>query len=119
MDDDIDAIVIDALERLPSEFRDRLGSVAIVIEARQGSLPLPEPRLFHLVVANLISGVLIDLADELAATLWPGGRLLAGGVFHERESEVRQAFEQAGLRIIRTREDGDWRSIEATRDVKP
>jgi predicted Zn-dependent protease with MMP-like domain len=31
-DDVIEAIVIDALERLPAPFRDRLGSVAIVIE---------------------------------------------------------------------------------------
>ena len=29
---DLETLVIDALERLPSEFRDRLGSVAIVIE---------------------------------------------------------------------------------------
>lgn len=31
-DDDIEAMVIDALERLPAPFRDQLGSVAIVIE---------------------------------------------------------------------------------------
>ncbi len=31
-DDALEAIVIDALERLPAPFRDRLGSVAIVIE---------------------------------------------------------------------------------------
>ena len=31
-DVDLEALVIDALERLPAEFRDRLGSVAIVIE---------------------------------------------------------------------------------------
>ena len=31
-DDDIEQLVIDALERLPSPFRDQLGSVAIVIE---------------------------------------------------------------------------------------
>ncbi len=31
-DDDIEAIVIDALEALPAPFRDQLGSVAIVIE---------------------------------------------------------------------------------------
>jgi ribosomal protein L11 methyltransferase len=93
-----------------------LNGFEALITARQGSLPLEEPRLFHLVLANLISGVLIDLADDLAASIWPGGRLLAGGVFHERESEVRQAFESAGLRIVGRREDGDWRSLEATRD---
>ena len=32
MDDAIEAMVVDALERLPAAFRDRLGSVAIVIE---------------------------------------------------------------------------------------
>jgi predicted Zn-dependent protease with MMP-like domain len=31
-DDDIEAMVVDALEALPSPFRDQLGSVAIVIE---------------------------------------------------------------------------------------
>ena len=31
-DDDIEEMVIDALERLPAPFRDQLGSVAIVIE---------------------------------------------------------------------------------------
>jgi predicted Zn-dependent protease with MMP-like domain len=30
--EDLEALVIDALERLPAEFRERLGSVAIVIE---------------------------------------------------------------------------------------
>jgi predicted Zn-dependent protease with MMP-like domain len=29
---ELEALVVDALERLPAEFRDRLGSVAIVIE---------------------------------------------------------------------------------------
>lgn len=86
-----------------------------VIEARTGGLPLPEPAEFHLVVANLIAGLLIDLAPELAATVWPGGRLMAGGVFHERESEVRSAFESAGLRLIGRRAEGDWLALESVR----
>ena len=87
-----------------------------IIDARAGSLPLPEPREFHLVVANLISGLLVELAPELRAVLWPGGgRLLAGGVFHGRESEVRSAFESAGLEIVGKQAEGDWRALEAVR----
>jgi SAM-dependent methyltransferase len=67
-----------------------------LIETRTGSLPLAVPAQFHLVVANLIAGLLIELAPELAATLWPGGRLLAGGIYRDRESEVQSAFESAG-----------------------
>jgi ribosomal protein L11 methyltransferase len=82
------------------------------IEARTGSLPLHEPAQFHLVVANLISGLLIDLAAEIAATLWPGGRLLAGGIYKDREPDVRSAFEAAGLRIVGRLAEEDWVALE-------
>jgi len=89
------------------------------IHARQGSLPLAEsdmPQPFDLVAANLIAGVLIALADELAAVVRPdGGRVLAGGVFHEREPDVHAAFELAGLRIIGRRAEGDWLTLEVVR----
>lgn len=38
--DDLESIVIAALERLPAEFRDRLGSVAIVIEEEPSAAQL-------------------------------------------------------------------------------
>lgn len=87
--------------------------MADFVEARTGSLPLTLPAQFHLVVANLISGLLIELAQELAATVWPGGRLLAGGIYKDRESDVRSAFELAGLRVIGRSVDEDWVALEA------
>lgn len=86
--------------------------MADFIEARTGSLPLAEPERFHLVVANLISGLLIDLASELAATLRPGGRLLAGGIYKDREAEVQSAFESAGLRVVGRLAEEDWVALE-------
>jgi ribosomal protein L11 methyltransferase len=82
------------------------------IEARTGGLPLAEPAQFHLVVANLISGLLIDLAEELAATVWAGGRLLAGGIYKDREAEVRSALESAGMRVIGRKSEEDWVALE-------
>ena len=86
--------------------------VAVLIEARMGSLPLHEPAQFHLVVANLISGLLIELAGELAKTVWPDGRLLAGGIYRDREADVRSAFESAGLRFLSRRAEEDWVALE-------
>ena len=64
---------------------------------RRGSLPLEAPQEVPPVVANLIAGLLIDLSDEeLAQVVRPGGRLLASGIFHERESGGGDAFEAAG-----------------------
>jgi ribosomal protein L11 methyltransferase len=87
--------------------------LADLIEARTGSLPLAPPTQFHLVVANLISGLLIDLAPELAATLRPGGRLLAGGIYRDRESEVKSAFQSAGLGMVGRMAEEDWVALEA------
>ena len=86
--------------------------MADLIEARTGGLPLAEPAQFHLVVANLISGLLIDLAAELAATIRPGGRLLAGGIYRDREGEVQSAFESAGLRVVGRMSEEDWVALE-------
>jgi ribosomal protein L11 methyltransferase len=92
-----------------------LNGLSTVIEARTGSLPLPEPAQFHLVAANLIAGVLIELAEGLAASLWPTGRLLASGIFFEREPEVVSAFESAGLQIVGRLDEGEWLALEALR----
>ncbi|HEY7971146.1 MAG TPA: 50S ribosomal protein L11 methyltransferase, partial [Candidatus Limnocylindrales bacterium] len=61
------------------------------IAARQGSLPTGEPP-FDVVLANLIAGVLVALAGELAAELRPDGTLVASGIYVDRETEVRDAF---------------------------
>ncbi len=50
-DDDIEGMVIDALERLPAPFRDQLGSVAIVIE------DLATPEQLALVDAHGLYGL--------------------------------------------------------------
>jgi ribosomal protein L11 methyltransferase len=90
------------------------------IRARRGSLPTAEPP-FDLIMANLIASLLITLADGLHAELRPatrdesGGRLLASGIFVDREDAVREAFEAAGLAIDRATYEGDWVALEAHR----
>jgi len=92
----------------------RRNRLARRLRARQGSLPTGDGP-FDLVAANLIASVLVALADRLAAELRPGGRLLASGIFVDREADVRAAFEAAGLRVLRRDMEGDWASLEAER----
>jgi ribosomal protein L11 methyltransferase len=94
-----------------------LNGVERLIDVRKGSLPLAGgAETFDLVVANLIAGLLMDLAAELAAVVRPDtGRLLVSGVFHEREGEVRSAFEAAGLQVVGRHSEGEWLALEAIR----
>jgi len=90
------------------------------VRARRGSLPVAGGP-FDLVLANLIASLLVALAPELAAALVPerrggrpGGRLLASGIFVDREPEVREAFGAAGLAVVDRWSEGDWVLLEAT-----
>jgi ribosomal protein L11 methyltransferase len=92
-----------------------------VITARRGSLPVAEGP-FDLVMANLIASLLVELAADLAASIRPGdgspgsgGRLLASGIFIDREPEVRRAFAAAGLRVIGRDVETEWVALEAER----
>jgi len=84
--------------------------------ARRGSPPPAERRQFDLVQANLVAGILLQLATELREVVRPGGRLLASGIFVDREGEVAAAFESVGLRVVGRHSEGDWVALEAARE---
>ena len=84
------------------------------IAARAGSVPTGEGR-FDVVVANLIATLLIQLAGPLADEIEPGGKLLASGIFGDREHDVREAFTAADLDVGTRTTEGDWVALEAVR----
>jgi ribosomal protein L11 methyltransferase len=106
---DTDPIAVEAT--LANARRNR---VARRLRAWRGSLPSGAGP-FDLVAANLIASVLVALAGDLAAELRPGGRLLASGIFVDREDAVRAAFERVGLHVVRRDAEGDWVALEAER----
>ena len=90
------------------------------IGASRGSVPVNTPLWrewgpFDLVVANLIASLLVELSPALAASVRPGGRLLASGIFIDRESEVVRAFEGVGLRIVGREHETDWVALDVER----
>ncbi|HEX7949831.1 MAG TPA: 50S ribosomal protein L11 methyltransferase [Candidatus Limnocylindrales bacterium] len=106
---DIDPIAVEATAA--NATRNRLGGV---IRARAGSLPTGEPAA-DLVVANLIASLVVRLAPELAAAVRPGGRWLASGIFRDRESEVRAAFDAVGIETTDRWAEEDWVALAGSR----
>ncbi len=92
----------------------RLNGQARMLWVRRGSVPSGE-RPFDLVLAYLIASLLIVLAEPLRDELVPGGRILASGIFRDREDDVRTAFEAAGLIVTRRWAEEDWVALEAVR----
>ena len=115
---DTDPIAVDAT--LANARRNR---VARRVSAARGSVPLTGDRAtaagpFDLVLANLIASLLTDLAAPLAASVVPGGRMLASGIFIDREAQVADAFATAGLRIVRRDQETDWVLLDVERPTE-
>ena len=106
---DTDPIAIEA-----TSANARRNALARRIQVREGTLPSGEGP-FDVVLANLIAGVLVPIADGLRDELRSGGSLLASGIFVDREREVRDAFEAAGLEVAARTAEGDWVALHAIR----
>lgn len=106
---DTDPIAVDATAANAAR-----NGVAGSLLVRRGSVPVDEGD-FDVVLANLIAGLLVDLAPSLASSMAPGGVLLAGGIFHDRETEVSDALHSAGLSVEGRRAEDDWVALLARR----
>jgi ribosomal protein L11 methyltransferase len=106
---DTDPVAVEAT--IANARRNRLGRR---IRAREGSLPSDAPP-FDAVLANLVAGLLVPLAAPLHGELRPGGTLVASGIFVDRETEVRAAFESAGMVVEARSGEGDWVALVARR----
>jgi ribosomal protein L11 methyltransferase len=104
---DIDPIAVEAT--VANARHNRVGKR---VRAREGSIPTDEGP-FDTVLANLIAGVLIEIAPDLAAELVPGGTLVGSGIFIEREPDTRRALERAGFEIGERWHESDWVALEA------
>ena len=50
------------------------------------------PGPYDIVLANILAGTLVELADELVQKLAPGGRIALSGILSEQIPEVSQAY---------------------------
>lgn len=84
------------------------------VEVRLGTLE-PEPtEPFDLIVANIVAGILVELAPRLGRHLDRDGRLIASGIIGTRADEVSAALQRAELRILRRFESEDWVTMLAS-----
>jgi len=106
---DIDPIAVEAT--VANARHNRVGKR---VRAREGSIPSGEGP-FDTVLANLIAGVLMEIAADLAGELVPGGTLIGSGIFIDREPATRRAFEDAGLDVVGRWHESEWVALEAVR----
>lgn len=62
------------------------------------------------IVANIESGLLAPLFQDLAEALAPSGWLIVSGILDHEWTGIQSDVEALGLRVVDVDEDGEWRS---------
>jgi ribosomal protein L11 methyltransferase len=72
--------------------------------------PPPRSRRFDVLCANLTFDLLLAERRRILACLAPRGRLVLAGILRQQFVGVRRAFEEAGLLLIASQLEGEWKS---------
>lgn len=70
-------------------------------------------KKYDVVVANILADIIIPMAPALAASMKPGAKLITSGIIDFKEQEVADALIAAGLQVVESNAQGEWRNITA------
>jgi ribosomal protein L11 methyltransferase len=90
--------------------RNRVRERIRIYQADVTKLLLRPTRRFDLVCANLISNLLLAERKRIVARVTEGGTLVLAGILRPEFPQVRKAFEDLGMRLIRQRAEKEWAS---------
>ncbi|XPV77797.1 MAG: 50S ribosomal protein L11 methyltransferase [Desulfovibrio sp.] len=103
---DIDAMAIDcAKENLV------INNVPSGVELSVASVEAAEGRKFDLMVANILSGPLIQMAQDIIDCVADGGCLVLSGILTEQAPAVVEAYQACGLSEPVIKEKDEWCSL--------
>ncbi len=80
------------------------------IEIREGSISDLDDS-YDFITANIVSGVLVELAPLISTHLKQGGIAVLSGTLAGQDNEVIDAMTQAGLKLVERYRDGKWVSL--------
>ena len=103
----VEAVEIDPVAARVCRDNVQLNGVADTVTVHDGSLRARGERC-DLALANITIKTLLELHPLLARRLQPGGLAVMSGVLLERADELRAALAAAGWRHLRTDQEQDW-----------
>lgn len=103
---DVDANAVRAAQANAKRNRVRIQ----IIRRNVLELPMRPKRRYFFICANLISGLLVEQRERIAAQLRRGGILVLAGILEAEFSAVRQGYEELGLKMVSTESEKGWQS---------
>lgn len=94
-----------------------LNDVDDVVRIQEGDLTEGVAFAADMIVANLMSDLVMQLAADCGRHLRDGGIFISSGILIEKKDEVAKAIEAAGFTVEEIAEEGEWCAIAAKKNV--
>ncbi len=111
----VNAVDLDTLAVRIAKLNVKRNLVQDTVEVSQGNLLQELPNRFHMIVANIIADVIIDLAEDAYDKLEASGIFIASGIIEDRQDEVINKLQEVGFKLIEVITDNTWRGIVLTK----
>jgi ribosomal protein L11 methyltransferase len=70
---------------------------------------------YDLVIANILKGPLMDLAQAMAQATAPGGHAILSGLLTSQAEEIVAHYAQAGYDLVSREDIGEWSTLVLVR----
>jgi ribosomal protein L11 methyltransferase len=77
--------------------------------------PAQLEKRFSVVVANILARPLIDLAEQIAASIEASGRAILSGITSSQVDDVVRAYQDAGLQLEHVARRDEWARVDLAR----
>ena len=73
---------------------------------------------YDIVLANILAGVLVDLTPVIVSQMKKGAVYITSGIINDgdKEHQVKDAMEKAGLKVIDVSYQGEWVSVTGKKE---
>jgi ribosomal protein L11 methyltransferase len=113
------ALDIDPVAAAAAELNVTANHLREEVRVQGGGLEALAPGdCFDGIVANILAGVILDHAEDLAARCRPGGWLIASGIINHRADAVAAGLAEHGFSGQQVRHRGEWIAILARRRAR-
>ncbi len=72
---------------------------------------------YDIVAANILADVLVALTPVVIAQMKPGAIYILSGIIDDKEAEVKEAVQAAGLELLDVNYQGEWVGITARKPI--
>ncbi|CAN5370933.1 50S ribosomal protein L11 methyltransferase [soil metagenome] len=109
---DIDPVSIEmtdenaAINRVPLGLG--MGRLALTVADGTDDALVQRRAPYDLVIANILAGPLIEMAEDFAALATPGGQIVLAGLLGTQANAVARAYRRQGCRLAERLDLGDW-----------